>query len=359
MVDAVELVEVIIHEMKRAAAAKSAGQRKRQRLSAASNPLQLAPLGNSLVNPHALSTRLHGLGSLASLPDDVLLAHVASQLDTESLLQFGCCSKACLAFSRVEGLWKALFIQVSSPFFFTRLLELNIQRAAQHTGGTLPLWAGSWRESYLALTRRGAVGPGPAQRVQLSAAPLSSDVLFQPILSASFDPNAIVETPSFRENIRRVEAAALHSGADLPDAPVILTGAMDDWPAMRDDDSARRWTLSNLAQRYPTALFRAEAVRTTFANYKAYHDACPLDESPLYVFAADFATSSAAEEPGIGGLGADYDVPQCFSEDLFRVLDEQRPDYRWLIVGPARSGSTWHQDPCVSTLAPRQIDPAC
>ncbi|KAL8290275.1 hypothetical protein RQP46_003214 [Phenoliferia psychrophenolica] len=32
-------------------------------------------------------------------------------------------------------------------------------------------------------------------------------------------------------------------------------------------------------------------------------------------------------------------------EDLFEVMGDERPDYRWLIVGPTRSGSTWHQDP--------------
>lgn len=37
-------------------------------------------------------------------------------------------------------------------------------------------------------------------------------------------------------------------------------------------------------------------------------------------------------------------------DDLFSVLgDEQRPDYRWLIAGPARSGSSFHVDPnCTS-----------
>jgi hypothetical protein len=31
--------------------------------------------------------------------------------------------------------------------------------------------------------------------------------------------------------------------------------------------------------------------------------------------------------------------------DLFSVLGSNRPDYRWLIVGPERSGSTFHIDP--------------
>lgn len=39
-------------------------------------------------------------------------------------------------------------------------------------------------------------------------------------------------------------------------------------------------------------------------------------------------------------------VPEVFREDLFAVLGERaRPDYRWLIMGPQRSGSSFHKDP--------------
>ncbi len=39
-------------------------------------------------------------------------------------------------------------------------------------------------------------------------------------------------------------------------------------------------------------------------------------------------------------------VPKYFDEDLFSVLGEAgRPDFRWLIMGPPRSGSTFHKDP--------------
>ena len=42
----------------------------------------------------------------------------------------------------------------------------------------------------------------------------------------------------------------------------------------------------------------------------------------------------------------DYRVPHLFQEDLFGVLDyEQRPAFRWLIIGPERSGAAWHVDP--------------
>ena len=41
-----------------------------------------------------------------------------------------------------------------------------------------------------------------------------------------------------------------------------------------------------------------------------------------------------------------WQVPSLFQDDLFFVLDnESRPDFRWLIMGPARSGSSFHKDP--------------
>ena len=59
---------------------------------------------------------------------------------------------------------------------------------------------------------------------------------------------------------------------------------------------------------------------------------------PLYLFDCKFGEKCP-------DLAADYTVPGYFSEDLFHVLDDRRPDYRWLIVGAARSGSTFHIDP--------------
>ena len=39
-------------------------------------------------------------------------------------------------------------------------------------------------------------------------------------------------------------------------------------------------------------------------------------------------------------------LPPQFSDDLFAAMDpKHRPDHRWLILGPARSGSSFHQDP--------------
>ena len=68
-----------------------------------------------------------------------------------------------------------------------------------------------------------------------------------------------------------------------------------------------------------------------------------VDESPLYLFDRSFVEKMDIK---VGGKNTgQYWIPECFGEDLFAVLGSQRPDSRWLIIGPERSGSTFHKDP--------------
>jgi hypothetical protein len=121
----------------------------------------------------------------------------------------------------------------------------------------------------------------------------------------------------------------------------------------------------------------------TAAEYFQYA-AQAKEEAPLYLFERNFATIAP-------GLLKDYEVPKYFrgstraaaalsnateaaneedssvahrnrsigldssqlqtpelvyETDLFKILGEtKRPDYRWLVAGPARSGSLFHIDP--------------
>ncbi|ETW04696.1 hypothetical protein, variant [Aphanomyces invadans] len=80
------------------------------------------------------------------------------------------------------------------------------------------------------------------------------------------------------------------------------------------------------------------AVRMTLSDFAAYA-AAQHDDSPLYIFDPHFGASMPS-------LLSDYVIPNVFNEDLLAVLPlEMRPDFRWLVVGPARSGASWHVDP--------------
>ena len=90
--------------------------------------------------------------------------------------------------------------------------------------------------------------------------------------------------------------------------------------------------------------FRAESVDWPLKVYIEYMRNCS-DESPLYLFDRAFAERMHLTISSQPEKSADYWPPTCFGEDLFSVLGSQRPDHRWLIVGPERSGSTFHKDP--------------
>lgn len=122
--------------------------------------------------------------------------------------------------------------------------------------------------------------------------------------------------------------------ASWSDRPFILTDLVSKWPIFHS------WSESNLLKDYGDLIFRAEAVDWPLRSYMEYMR-CTEDESPLYLFDRDFADKMGLKV----GKDGDYWPPDCLGNDLFTLLGQHRPDHRWLIIGPARSGSTFHKDP--------------
>lgn len=300
------------------------------------NALEIKPLGNLLFSPQNRLTRAAGLGSLGALPDELLLSSIFSALEGEDLVRCGGVSRAFFAWTRVEGIWKGIYISVSSLLLYKRLTADG--RDQQKTGGRLFKWYGSWRASYVCtfLRPRSIPSADPLPTAHISMPTLHSDVLFQPPHCASFDPRPLYLNPSFSFNIARLPGVGL-APADLPLEPVILTGLMDNWAAM--SPTIRRWTLPDLAKRFPSQKFRAEATLTTLPDYEGYHERCELDESPLYLFDSEYVAKTSSEEDA--GLGGDYEVPECFREDFFDVMGDERPDYRWLVSASSSRIATW------------------
>ncbi|PRQ21791.1 hypothetical protein RchiOBHm_Chr7g0243151 [Rosa chinensis] len=114
---------------------------------------------------------------------------------------------------------------------------------------------------------------------------------------------------------------------------VLLTGLADAWPARHT------WTLDHLLQNYGDTAFKisqrtSRKISMTFKDYVSYMKV-QHDEDPLYIFDHKFGEV----EPG---LLKDYSVPYLFQEDFFDVLDkDKRPPFRWLIIGPQRSGASF------------------
>lgn len=122
------------------------------------------------------------------------------------------------------------------------------------------------------------------------------------------------------------------------DRPFVLTSPVKQWPIYQ------RWSAEQLLETYSDVRFRAESVDwplKTYIDYMRNHQ----DESPLYLFDRAFAEKMDLTVSTAPDLNADYWPPTCFGSDLFAILGDQRPDHRWLIIGPERSGSTFHKDP--------------
>ena len=131
--------------------------------------------------------------------------------------------------------------------------------------------------------------------------------------------------------------------------PFILTDPVKQWSIYK------QWSIDYLEQTYGDIIFRAEAVTWPLSTYAAYMRDCH-DETPMYLFDRRFVekmnliVNTASVEQGPSAVEKqdampDYDPPSCFHPDYFSVLGPHRPDHRWLILGPARSGSTFHKDP--------------
>jgi hypothetical protein len=121
------------------------------------------------------------------------------------------------------------------------------------------------------------------------------------------------------------------------DKPFILTQPVGEWPIYSE------WSSASLLETYADTVFRAEAVDWPLKTYISYMKN-NVDESPLYLFDRAFAEKMKLQST-TGLPGAAYWPPACFGDDLFTVLGDQRPDSKWIIMGPARSGSTFHKDP--------------
>ncbi|POW14770.1 hypothetical protein PSTT_02697 [Puccinia striiformis] len=299
------------------------------------NPRSIKPLGNLILSPpNAYAARATSLGKLSVLSDEILLL-IFSELSPSDLHHHQAVSRYFFAWcAGLDGLWKPGFI------------SKNNERLSD--------WKGSWRSSYIwkfmtsVLNQSGdqslAHGHLPTDLIRTPS--VFSDVLFQPILCVNHSIHSIISrltgSKKFHSSIEKVIIENSKT-FQLPNKPAILKGLIDEWPAY-SPSSDYRWTLDSLTGRYPNVEFRAESTLTTLSDYREYHDNCMLDESPVYMFDSQFfeKTSTPTFQRG---LGEDFVVPEIFQQDLFSCLGDQRPDYRWLIVGPARSGSTWHIDP--------------
>ncbi|KAI1096200.1 Clavaminate synthase-like protein [Rostrohypoxylon terebratum] len=269
------------------------------------HPIGVKPLGNGYLASGP--TARGSLGSMRQLPDEMIL-QILEYLDASSLMNLGSTCRFLYAFCQLDDLWKALFLETSlRP----------------------PVWKGSWKNTLLKAP--------PGWKSAIDCSNVFSDVIHRPFACA----HVVLETYSSNipeaNHIRRFEGLSYDDFAEnWSSKPFILTDCIRRWPVCSD------WNIQKLKSNYSSIEFRAEAVDWPFSIYHEYMSNNE-DESPLYLFDKGFAEKMNIR---IGkDAGAVYWPPECFGPDLFQLLGEERPAHRWLIIGPERSGSTFHKDP--------------
>lgn len=272
------------------------------------HPLGVKPLGNQYT---ATSNARYAIGLFQILPDEVLTI-VLESLHPELLALLGSTCKFLYAFCRSEEFWKSLFIE--SPASKSGSFE----------------WRGSWRATFLNID--------DSNLTKIQCDNVFSDVLYRPFLCTHTPLTPYTTNIPHKNQISRMENLTPEEFTSTwSDKPFILTKPVHEWPAYHS------WDTEALLQQHRDTKFRAEAVDWSLNTYIQYMNHSN-DESPLYLFDRDFIskmnlhiTKDTSSPP--------YQIPSCFGEDLFKVFGPNRPDDKWLIVGPARSGSTYHKDP--------------
>lgn len=125
--------------------------------------------------------------------------------------------------------------------------------------------------------------------------------------------------------------------------PCIITGIPESeaWPAWSS------WAWWTFFERFADSQFEVgwddagDAVSVRLDDFEQYMKS-QSDDSPIYLFDSQFDSKKSA-------LLQDYVVPSYFPDDYMALAGMDRPPYRWLGVGPRRSGTVMHQDPlCTS-----------
>ena len=126
--------------------------------------------------------------------------------------------------------------------------------------------------------------------------------------------------------------------------PIIVENLLDEWPA----SNTRRWSFSALRSRIGHALVDCGSSTGGVPFYLVAANAersAGRADLALYVFASDFSDDSGKAQllRDVSGL------PSLTTGDVFNAGaaadDRDRPVWRWLLAGPAGSGTCMHQDP--------------
>ncbi|OAQ25412.1 hypothetical protein K457DRAFT_141211 [Linnemannia elongata AG-77] len=287
--------------------------------------------------------RLASLGSLHALPDSLLIECIMTLVGPKDLLSLALTSRYLNAFARNDYVWKRLFF------------------SCRDRDSTRIVFRGSWFLTYLFPTpdHNEACANHPLVKHPLPVQGVTSPYLSQQwhrghlFLGHFYPPPPLPPTsPAPTDHHSSPRSFALENYDDLdqetfdrryryPNRPLMIQNSgVEQWPAWEG------WTLDALAAKYGDTLFRVSNIESDkepsfnmrfddFLHYIRHNS----DTDPLYLFDPYFAEN-------VPEMDSAYKVPKYFEFDYFSLLKADiRPPYRWLLVGPQRTGAPWHIDP--------------
>lgn len=168
---------------------------------------------------------------------------------------------------------------------------------------------------------------------------LYSDHLYRPFMCSNIRLSPNPDDIPFYNRIPRIsKPTAAEFEAEWVNKPFIAEQVIQEWPI------TKFWTWKSFKGMFKDVNFSCEGVNWPYETYEEYMSN-NNDEVPLYLFDHDFVEKMALTARKSLSPFGHYWAPACFGKDYFDVFGAQRPDHRWLIVGPERSGSSFHKDP--------------
>ncbi|OWM79976.1 hypothetical protein CDL15_Pgr006280 [Punica granatum] len=268
--------------------------------------------------PFEYRDRRHdALGELTVLPDEIICS-ILENLAPRDVGRLSCVSSVMYILCNEEPLWMSVCLKLAHG-------ELR--------------YRGSWKKTALYLENV------PVNYIESDRSPLHFDGFNSLFLYRRlYRCHTTLDGFSMDSgNVERKDGISLEEFNCDYDVkkPVLLDGLANAWPARTS------WTIDKLLLNHGDKAFRisqksAQKISMKLKDYVTYMN-IQHDEDPLYIFEDKFGEIAP-------GLLKDYHVPHLFQEDFFDVLDgDQRPPFRWLIIGPQRSGASWHVDPALTS----------
>lgn len=304
------------------------------------HPLGVKPSGNALLEDISFNAQKEArnklLGSLSIFSEDLLVQIISYLDDPNDLLNFGLASRILYSYTYDEELWRKIYVDK----FVSLGTSGKIDKELIYPFNS-KTWRGSWRKTVLCIDYEASLN---------SDGLICSDLLYRPYQCSQIDYQQLFkkvigfEKRSYELGYNRNPDFGIDRFEESEFTPAKFKNEYVDIPfILQNKTSSNRWpdwNLDFLVEEFSEETFSQEAITWKLSFYADYFKN-NRDESPLYLFDC---TSKAMEK-----ISREYKPPELYKDDFFKLFQKYgadcRPDHRWLIVGPARSGSTFHKDP--------------